>query len=564
VTDASTFSGNSPSLSSIVNQAPASFLSNIGAMKKNADKETKSADSAVTDMKDIEAKGEKAAAATGALTPPNLQPFNPPQGTDPVKAFGSTASILAVFGGLLTKRPLTTSLNAVAGVVNAYKRNDAAAADAAFKEWKVNTDNAIKLHEFQMDAYKQIMDSTSMSLREKEAEVSVTAHALGDSNSALIAENQGLAGFVDHFDKMQGQGAKLAEDKIKLEGLNEVMKTGAALKAAKNSRDPNAIAAAQQASEAALADYKKIVQSTDPAAMTAGDKASEAGWQVLTDPTKKDDDGNPVQYRYKAGTGEATTLDLKPYAPGGASKIAGGSQSAALSDDAADLIADQVIAGNRQAATGLARNAANVVKVGNAIAAKAKKLGMSGADLAALQAEYQGTVQGERTLATRTTNMEIAANEVKNMAPIALSASKQVDRSEYPDLNTIIIAADRGTGDENVVRFGLAANSLIYTYSKFLNPNGIPTDADKAKATDILSTAWSKGQFSAAIDQIGKEIASGRAALKTTRGELRNQTTGNNSSTDNIPFNAPTASDTKGNKIYWDGQGWKPASKDSQ
>ncbi|HEX9158791.1 MAG TPA: hypothetical protein VF835_01080, partial [Rhizomicrobium sp.] len=101
-------------------------------------------------------------------------------------------------------------------------------------------------------------------------------------------------------------------------------------------------------------------------------------------------------------------------------------------------------------------------------------------------------------------------------------ASEKVDRTQYPSLNSVLIAAERGTGDEDVVRFALAANSLIYSFSKFLNPTGIPTDADKARATEILSTSWSKGQFKVAIDQIDREIKTGRFAVDATREEFLN------------------------------------------
>ena len=193
------------------------------------------------------------------------------------------------------------------------------------------------------------------------------------------------------------------------------------------------------------------------------------------------------------------------------------SGASVVSDDMADLSADRFLAGDKSAAVGFGRSPANQVKIGNAIAAKAKALGMNGADIARKVAEYAGETQAERTLGTRAVNMEIAANEVKYMAPLALSASEKVSRTSYPTLNSILLAAEKGTGNEDVVRFGLAANSLIYTYSKFLNPTGIPTDADKAKATEILSTAWSKGQFSTAIDQIKKEIASGQQGVAQTR-----------------------------------------------
>lgn len=188
-----------------------------------------------------------------------------------------------------------------------------------------------------------------------------------------------------------------------------------------------------------------------------------------------------------------------------------------IDDEAANLAADRVLAGDERATTGMARSAGNITKVTNAIVKRAKEQGLGGADIARRVAEFSGTMAGERTLGVRGANMEIAANEVKNMAPLALQASAKVNRTQYPSLNSILIAAEKGTGDENIVQFGLAANSLIYTYSKFLNPTGIPTDADKARATEILSTAWSKGQFAAAIDQIKKEIASGQAAVKTTK-----------------------------------------------
>lgn len=269
--------------------------------------------------------------------------------------------------------------------------------------------------------------------------------------------------------------------------------------------------------------------------LAAGGTSAMSKWQVLTDPGKKDKNGNPIQYRYNPVTAEASTLDGKPYTPSGAQKI-GSSSQAVISDDAANLIAEQVLAGNRMATTGLARSAANVTKVNNAIARMAKEQGLSGAEIAAKQAEFAGMLSSERAIGTRTANMDIAANEVKNMAPLALSLSDKVSRSQFPTLNSVILSAQRGTGGEDVVRFGLATNSLIYMYAKFLNPNGIPTDADKARATDILSTSWSKGQFNAAVKQIEKEIEVGQKGLQTTKKEVNSQISGKK------PESAPSAS----------------------
>jgi hypothetical protein len=242
------------------------------------------------------------------------------------------------------------------------------------------------------------------------------------------------------------------------------------------------------------------------------------GFQVMYSPSLKSD------VRYNPARAVTTDMNGKPITnPGDLTKTPAGSAST-LSDDAADLIADQVLAGNRLAVSGLARNANSIAKVNEAIARKAKEQHLSGAEIAARQAEFGGMVAGERTLGVRTANMEVAANEVKYMAPLALAASEKVDRTKYPTLNSIILAAEKGTGGEDVVTFGLAANALIYSYAKFLNPTGIPTDADKAKATDILSTDWAKGQFSAAVKQIQKEIGTGKAAVRDTKEEITGKT----------------------------------------
>jgi len=273
---------------------------------------------------------------------------------------------------------------------------------------------------------------------------------------------------------------------------------------------------AQEEKQAADARAERHLEQEDKRLDTTLATDKSKGWQILTDPT------NNKQYRYNPGTLEATTLTGEPYKPGGAQKIGGGNQ-VEMSDDAANLVAEQVLAGNHMAMTGLARSAANIAKVNNAIAKMAKERGMSGAEIAGKQAEFSGMLASERAIGTRTANMNIAANEVKNMAPLALDLSEKVDRTKFPTLNAILLAGERGTGGVDVVRFAQATNALVYMYAKFLNPNGIPTDADKARATDILSTAWAKGQFKGAVDQIQKEIQVGQTGLSQSKQEVSDQ-----------------------------------------
>ena len=222
-------------------------------------------------------------------------------------------------------------------------------------------------------------------------------------------------------------------------------------------------------------------------------------------------------------------------------------ENGVISDEAATLAADRVLAGDESALLGMARSAANITKVNDILVSEAKKRGLTAMDISLKVAEFKGLMSAERTLGTREANMEVAANVVRQMAPQALAASEKVDRTQFPTLNSIIIAAERGSGDENVVRLGMAANALIYEYAKFLNPTGIPTDADKARATDMLNTKWTQGQFKAAIDQIlHMELPAGPAGIAGTHQELREQFGGQRTPTTPppAPSPAPTATPT--------------------
>ena len=74
--------------------------------------------------------------------------------TDPMKTFGSAAMFLAAFGGLLTKHPMETALNSGAEVLKAVNANDAAAFSKAFDKWKIDTDNAWKMANYNQEQYK--------------------------------------------------------------------------------------------------------------------------------------------------------------------------------------------------------------------------------------------------------------------------------------------------------------------------------------------------------------------------------------------------------------------------
>ena len=140
----------------------------VGIAKREKGEEGQLYDAAGQESQDIAGIEGRTAAGearlqdeAGKLTPPKFQPIPPPtvQPTDPKQIWGSAAMFIAAFGGLLTRQPMTTALNAAAGVIKAYQANDQAAANQAFQTWKVASDNAVKAADFEQKAYDEALAS---------------------------------------------------------------------------------------------------------------------------------------------------------------------------------------------------------------------------------------------------------------------------------------------------------------------------------------------------------------------------------------------------------------------
>ncbi len=205
-------------------------------------------------------------------------------------------------------------------------------------------------------------------------------------------------------------------------------------------------------------------------------------------------------------------------------------QSTGLYDDATvDASAEQALAGDKTVFQNLGRSnigAQNAAKIRTRMYQMGAERGMSPTDIAAATAEFQGYRAGQVALGAAAAKVDRAVLEAKALTPQVTSTSALVSRTNYPDLNAILIAGERKTGDPNVVRFGIAVNSLINVYARAINPNGQPTDSDKAHARELLSTAWSNGQTGAAVDQLNIEMNAALQSTHQARQQLHEEFTG--------------------------------------
>ncbi|MHB1024066.1 MAG: hypothetical protein ACYC0Z_16880, partial [Acidobacteriaceae bacterium] len=156
----------------------------------------------------------------GDIKPPKLDlpPMPHVKQTDPLQMFGSDAMVFAALGSLLTRQPATTALNAAAGVIHGFQSRDQGAAKQAFQEWKAATANALKLHDYQMEIYKQAMEGVTrrerLDIAQGSSEEKAVTAALA-ANMSAFKDNVGLAvlqqGGLQAVQKLQEDRAKSAK-----------------------------------------------------------------------------------------------------------------------------------------------------------------------------------------------------------------------------------------------------------------------------------------------------------------------------------------------------------------
>ena len=200
-----------------------------------------------------------------------------------------------------------------------------------------------------------------------------------------------------------------------------------------------------------------------------------------------------------------------------------GSEDSALGPMATRMIAQQYLAGDSGALGNIGRGtqgAKNLTSVRNEVARQANVAGMNGADIAAKMAEYQGMRAGNRTLGTRTANIEVAAAEAAELAPLALEASRNVTRSGFLPFGKAQIMFDANTNDPALREFAMANNALVTAFGQVMSRGGAATVSDKDHARELLSTAFDQPSYERAIRQLEKEIKAAQRAPGKVRKEM--------------------------------------------
>lgn len=133
------------------------------------------------------------------------------------------------------------------------------------------------------------------------------------------------------------------------------------------------------------------------------------------------------------------------------------------------------------------------------------------------QAMFRSTMSGEQALGTQSGRVAGAIGALQTTVPLARAASAQVDRGQFPDLNSITNAISKGTGGTSIIQFNAYNQAVVNDYAQIMRRGGVSTDEASKRANEILSTAFSQGQYEAGLQTLDAEATAVKDGLQNAK-----------------------------------------------
>jgi hypothetical protein len=510
---------------------------------------------------------ERARADDPALRPWNADQERAARTRGPMEQFGSIGMIFAMAASAFTRTPMTSALNAGAAAMTAIQKGDEKAYESAYKAWKDNSDLALKRFDMEHRLYEDANQLLTTDVNLWKTKTLQIAAQFDDQKKIVMLQN----GMDPEVLKMSESLARSRMELVKAkEGMEEVYWRGKmisegikALRQANpdwkdDNKSPEQAAAEAQVYARAVRSVKGQVSETpeerfdrmlalelqrEVARAAEGDKSrtaaqervetQQAGIAARQENRPQSMSASDAAEVAKRTEKFETDPDSPTYGDHDKSRDRAAEQVLAahrskkdevkptLTEEAAQKLAERLVAGDKSGLQGLgygAPGAANRALVTNIAAKLAEERGITGEDWARHNIEFQAQARGASNLGQLESRMVAAISKAQQTAPRVLETSSAVDRTKYPTLNSAILAAEKGTGDEKVLRFGIAVETFIANYAAALGQGAtVMTDNARQRASKLLETSYSKGQVASAIDQLRVEMQS---ELRGVRGSM--------------------------------------------
>ncbi len=198
-----------------------------------------------------------------------------------------------------------------------------------------------------------------------------------------------------------------------------------------------------------------------------------------------------------------------------------------LSEDALRRRAEQyVVAGDESVRRGMGGGVSgrvNLARLDDMITQVQKEQNVDPKEQAKRIAGFIGEKQYQRTSGGYAARVEVASNEVAQMAPLALESSEKLERigGGYVAVNEAIQRWQRGTSNLALTEFATNNFALMNAYVRAMNPTGVPRVQERveAHAEGLFKTATSQEAYRKMIETMLREVLASKRAVAATRSE---------------------------------------------
>jgi len=137
---------------------------------------------------------------------------------DIMQAFAQPAAIMAIFGSLLTRRPMTAAITAAAAAMQGYAQGNAEAAKRAEDQWRDNLDVALKQNQIEVDRYRAAIDAHRDDVNAALAEITAASSEFHDEVALQNAKAGNLGAIAQILDARarMGEAAQNHRDMMQL------------------------------------------------------------------------------------------------------------------------------------------------------------------------------------------------------------------------------------------------------------------------------------------------------------------------------------------------------------
>jgi hypothetical protein len=212
-------------------------------------------------------------------------------------------------------------------------------------------------------------------------------------------------------------------------------------------------------------------------------------------------------------------------------------------DEDLQYMVDRDIAGDTSATKGMSVRSPDWPRYQQLYTDTIKARGLTPQDILDNRAKFAGETSYQRTAGTQGARVESATNEIIQVAPLAVQASHNLDRSDWvpynravqeglklPGVVSFFLGADhlpfsqKDFSDPRYYDFAVRNYTLARAYARAMNPTGQPRVSDAEHAMQMLSTATSQRAYDVQVRALLDEVQASQRAVEQTRAGQRPNT----------------------------------------